>query len=218
MKRLCCLLFCCALFLQAEARSEEVYPRLKIGTKEYVNVRVLSVNPSGIKVRHEAGGGLIRFADLPPDLQKKHGYDPVKAEAHDRAMKAVQQKALADIEKEREAAKTRDATASAQPAIKYPVALQVIQVLDEGCLCSYRRVYRTADTARYELGYLISGRPSTLAATCEAEELIYVTGIPGLVADGVKVTGFIIVTGTYPYETMSGDMRTLYRCEYSPSL
>lgn len=217
MKLLCLLLLSCALLIQAEEHREEAYPLLKIGTKEYVNVRVISVNPSGIKVMHDAGGGLIRFAHLPAELQKKYGYDPAKAEAHDRALKEEQQKALADIEKERESARARDAAPAAQPAIKYPVALKVVQVLQEGCLCSYRMVYRTEDTAKYRLGYLMSGSPSALAVTREAEELIVVTGIPGLLADGAQGTGFITVTGTYSYEDVSGAARTVYRCEYSPA-
>lgn len=216
MKLLCSILLSCALLLQAEETTQDVYPRLKIGAKEYVNVQVLSVNPSGLKVRHDSGGGLIRFTDLPAVLQKKYGYDPAKAAAHDRALQAEQQKALEGIEKEREAIRAREVATVASVALKYPVVLNIVRVLPEGCLCAYRMVYRTEDTARYSLGYLMSGSPSTLAVTGEAEELMLVTGLPGLLVDGTRIAGFITATDTYSYETLDGNVRTVYRCEYSP--
>lgn len=196
-------------------QAEDVYPTLKIGTKEFVNVRVLSVNPSGLKVIHDAGGGLIKFADLPADLQKKYGYDSVKADAHDEALKAEQQQAMAAIEKEKEAARAKESASSAPQATRYPVSLKVVQVLKEGCLCNYKLVYRTNDTAQYSLGRVISGSQSKLAVTKTADEMIFVSGIPGLLADGAKAVGFISVVGTYSYEGVSGAARTVYRCEFS---
>lgn len=52
-----------------------------IGDKTYTNLHVTSVTDLGIKATWDGGLGTILFSDMPPDLQKKFGYDPNKFKA-----------------------------------------------------------------------------------------------------------------------------------------
>jgi hypothetical protein len=47
----------------------------------YHGVRVSRVEVDGIIALYSGGGGKIFFTNLPPDAQKKYGYDPAKAAA-----------------------------------------------------------------------------------------------------------------------------------------
>jgi hypothetical protein len=47
----------------------------------YHDVRVSRVEVDGIIALYSGGGGKIFFTNLPPDVQKKYGYDPAKAGA-----------------------------------------------------------------------------------------------------------------------------------------
>ncbi|WP_040547116.1 hypothetical protein [Pedosphaera parvula] len=46
----------------------------------FQNYRVVKTEPDGIIIMHAQGGGKVAFTNLPPELQKQYGYDPVKAE------------------------------------------------------------------------------------------------------------------------------------------
>ena len=52
-----------------------------IGDKTYSNLHVTLVTDLGIKATWDGGLGTILFSDMPPDLQKKFGYDPKKFKA-----------------------------------------------------------------------------------------------------------------------------------------
>jgi hypothetical protein len=47
----------------------------------YQDVRVTRVDADGIIALYSGGGGKIFFTNLPPEIQQKYGYDPVKAAA-----------------------------------------------------------------------------------------------------------------------------------------
>lgn len=47
----------------------------------YRTVILSKVEPDGIRIRHEDGAAKILFHKLPPELQKKYGYNPEKAAA-----------------------------------------------------------------------------------------------------------------------------------------
>jgi hypothetical protein len=68
------------------------------GTK-YQNVRVIRVEDDAVTIIYKDGGALVFLYKLPPDLQEKFNYDPVKAKA---AMEA-RAKADADSAKELQA-------------------------------------------------------------------------------------------------------------------
>lgn len=45
----------------------------------FQNYRVVKTEPDGIIIMHAQGGGKVAFTNLPPELQKQYGYDPIKA-------------------------------------------------------------------------------------------------------------------------------------------
>ena len=47
----------------------------------YKNVTVLKVEADAVTILDDDGGGLVPLSKLPPELQKKFDYDPVKAKA-----------------------------------------------------------------------------------------------------------------------------------------
>jgi hypothetical protein len=49
--------------------------------KTYREFRVLQTNAFAIKITSPSGGAWVTFTNLPPEVQKKYGYDPVRAEA-----------------------------------------------------------------------------------------------------------------------------------------
>ena len=76
------------------AGANGVIPELHVGKDVYYNVRILSVTAVTAMIGHRDGIASVPLADLPPDLQKRYGYDPNKA-----ANEAARLKALDDARK-----------------------------------------------------------------------------------------------------------------------
>ena len=47
----------------------------------YKDVKVMRVQDDALTIIYADGGALVPLAKLPPEVQKKYGYDPVKAKA-----------------------------------------------------------------------------------------------------------------------------------------
>lgn len=60
------------------ARAEDL---TTLDKKTYRDFRVLQTNAFAIKITSPSGGGWVTFTNLPPEAQKKYGYDAVRAEA-----------------------------------------------------------------------------------------------------------------------------------------
>lgn len=77
--------------------------------KTYTGVTVTKVEPDGISIAHETGSAKIPFNKLPEALQKKHGYDPEKAEAYskEQAQRRAELDAMLRESREKEAALQR---------------------------------------------------------------------------------------------------------------
>jgi hypothetical protein len=56
--------------------------------KTYRNVKVTSSDPISITVSHSTGVGMLLFAEMDADLQKKYGYNAAKAAAYLDELKA----------------------------------------------------------------------------------------------------------------------------------
>lgn len=78
--------------------------------KLYKNVTVTKVEPDGLSVSHETGTAKLLFTKLPEDLQRKHNYDPAKAEAfvQERNRKRAELESILEAAKEKEAALKRE--------------------------------------------------------------------------------------------------------------
>jgi thiol-disulfide isomerase/thioredoxin len=55
------------------------FEALKIGSKTYKNVTVIGANATDLYFSHSAGIANVKMRLLPPDLQKRFGYDPNEA-------------------------------------------------------------------------------------------------------------------------------------------
>lgn len=55
------------------------FEALKIGAKTYKNVTVIGANATDLYFSHSAGIANVKMRLLPPDLQKRFGYDPSEA-------------------------------------------------------------------------------------------------------------------------------------------
>ncbi len=60
-----------------------VIPEVQVGANVYYDVRILQVTPVSVVLGHRDGITSVPLADLPPDLQKRFGYDPAKAAAEE---------------------------------------------------------------------------------------------------------------------------------------
>ena len=65
-----------------------------VAGKEYKNATVSRVEPDGIVIKFHGGIAKIFFVELPPEIQKKYGYDP-EAEMQQKAREATKQNAQA---------------------------------------------------------------------------------------------------------------------------
>ncbi len=64
---------------QGFSQAAEVIPVLNIGTQSLTNVEVLEVSQTHLFVRVGSAMVTVNFKDVDPALQKRFGYDPVKA-------------------------------------------------------------------------------------------------------------------------------------------
>lgn len=60
--------------------------------KVYINVQVIRVDDDAVTIIFKDGGALVPLSKLPPSLQQRFSYDPVKAKA------AADARALADAQ------------------------------------------------------------------------------------------------------------------------
>jgi hypothetical protein len=106
---LLCLVGLC-LFAAGIVRAEDL---TTIEGKTYKGVAVTKVEPDGLSLSHETGTVKIPFAKLPEEVQRQHGFDPVKADAYAKEQKRRWAELQAAIEaaKEKEAAAKRAAIA-----------------------------------------------------------------------------------------------------------
>ena len=74
----------------------------------YQDVKVIKVEDDAVTILYEDGGARIPLAKLPPDLQKKFSYDPVKAKA------AADARAKADAENAKNLQAEKDLAAQQQ--------------------------------------------------------------------------------------------------------
>lgn len=94
------LVIACCLAL-VSLRAEDITLRDATVLK---NAKVTEATPAYISVAHDAGVAHVMLQDLPADLQKKYGYDPVKAAQYAAADAAAQQQIQQQIAQQ-EAAK-----------------------------------------------------------------------------------------------------------------
>jgi len=71
--------------------------------KTYINARITQIEPDGISLIHAGGIAKIPFWELTEDIQKKYGYDPVKAtEYHKKSLMAQAERRRHEAKAEQE--------------------------------------------------------------------------------------------------------------------
>jgi hypothetical protein len=88
-----------------------------VNGKTYQDVKVILVEPDAVTIMDSDGGARISLADMPADLQKKYGYDPVSAiaaAAKRQADEAASDQALQVEKIKTEAAQAQQAAGMAQ--------------------------------------------------------------------------------------------------------
>ena len=94
------LLLVCSVALRAEDWTTAD------GRTTYKNVKILSHDDAYVTILDEDGGGRVALSSLTPDLQKKFGFDPVKAAACATATAAADKAEQAAIIKEEQQQET----------------------------------------------------------------------------------------------------------------
>ncbi len=77
------------LFLLAFGLAAEAEDLITLDHKTYREFRVLQTNVFALKITSPSGGGWVNFTNLPPDVQSKYGYDPIRAEASARKQEKI---------------------------------------------------------------------------------------------------------------------------------
>jgi hypothetical protein len=82
MKSNCTLaIFLAAALLTSSATSLWADDWKTTAGKVYQDVKVIEATPDAVTILHKDGGASVPLANLPPDIQKRFNYDPVKAKA-----------------------------------------------------------------------------------------------------------------------------------------
>ncbi len=107
LKNSSCLWIAAALAVAGFAGAEDLTTN---EGKIYKQVTVTKVEPDGLSIMHESGTAKVLFIELPEEMQRKHGYDPAKAEEHvrERNRKRAELEAILTAAKEKEAALKRE--------------------------------------------------------------------------------------------------------------
>jgi len=193
-----------------------------IGDKTYTNLHVTSVTDLGIKATWDGGLGTILFSDMPPDLQKKFGYDPNKFKAaenaqaeHDAqsdAVAAAQAKVdQANLEKsDADSAKQKEGAVEAQKKNAVTLVAKVTQVLPDGILADkMKSVYIAPVTS--SMG-AVGGGGVAVGGGISYEEsgtTIFIEMPASGLAEGQQLTLKVARNGTYTFTDTNGASRTV---------
>jgi hypothetical protein len=88
--------------------------------KTYKDVKVVSHGDAYVTILDDSGGGRVLIATLNPDLQKRFGYDPVKAAAEIAKVAAQEERDKEALARERQASQAQ--TQQGQEAVDAAVA------------------------------------------------------------------------------------------------
>lgn len=122
----------CWLTVQA-VRADDVIPSLTVDGVTYSNVTVGTVTPTKVGIIYSGGIASLPLEKLSPELQKRFGYDPQKAEQH-RQTEAQRQAAWQKAEQERMAQQAIEQAKAEKCTGSLEFVATVVQVIPEGLL------------------------------------------------------------------------------------
>lgn len=224
--RVTVLLFTFAVAVSRAADTNALPTTITIDGVTYQDVRWGTVTPTSVTVFHRSGITTIPLWKLPPDLQKKFGYDPQKAVAWQKVeqQRAVQQQRMVAMQR-------LSKTVLAEPfrvgmvGVSRNGEIHVIQVAGPMDM----RAHISTEVPKFLgiSGGVVAAPDGTpvevqggpMYSTTEKEskrQEVWITGLSteGLV-DGVEITRNVIfkITGTKTYPTAMGGSRTLFLLE-----
>ena len=227
--KLPCVVFvavCLTLTLRISADDTPSGPKdlgtITIGDKTYANLHVTSITALGIKAMWDGGLGTILFSDMPPDLQKKFGYDRGKFKAaekaqaeHDAQSDAVasaQEKVdQANLQKsDADAAKQKEVIVEAKKKSAPPLVAKVIQVLPDGILADKMEAHFNAPIADSMAS--VGGGGGVAGGGFYYEEsgtTIFIETPTSGLAEGQQLTLKVTRNGTYTFKDTNGASRTV---------
>jgi hypothetical protein len=191
----------------------------------YSNVIWRTVTPATVSIFHQTGVASIPLEKLPPELQKRFGYDPQKAreyyqETKEReAVEAVRRQEASQLAKAKadyEAAHHEALESIEKSAIEIQGKVQQITAdgaLISGAVTPYTYVRQSVADPNY---HTILGGPvvTTSAATAyknvtDEDEPIFVLGAGQGFNDGAPWSAKVYPSGTYKYVTVMGAEKTV---------
>lgn len=142
------------------ANADETNLTLTVDGITYSNVVWRTTTPATVSIFHKSGAASIPLEKLPPDLQKRFGYDPKKAadyRAAELAAQAARKEALRKRQDEEDAAKQWEAqleTAKQDQAAR--------DLADQSALATARKRAKEAAAKKREEDFLASLGPVTM--------------------------------------------------------
>lgn len=180
--------------------------RIVLDGIEYEDVRWGAVTPTTVSIVHRTGAATIPLEKLPPELQKRFGYDPQKA--------ADWQKAATD----RANAEKQRAEVMAKSRVKWGA---IIQVVPEGLPMQTHSFMETTKTQLVPDGRGGQTYYSTPGPAQRVDgPVILVVGHPkkGRVAEGESLSFYGYQDGTWLYNSADGTQHTVQRWVYARDL
>jgi len=185
-----------------------------VGGKVYRNVAISGQTTEAVSVTYDGGVGQFNFCDLPPELQKRFGYDASKAKADLEVEKQQNQEAAKieaaqklEAEKEQKAQEIKEAEDRITEDIeksKTDISASVFQKTDDGLLLSLDVMMSTENGAMpvpYDYNP-IGARKVILLQDSEQEKDA---------ADNDRLYLSAYPIGTYSYTATDGSTATVKR-------
>lgn len=169
--RVAVLLFVSTVAASFAEETSTLPATITIGGVTYSNVTWRTVTPATVSIMHKTGVASIPLEKLPPELQKRFGYDPQKAVAY---LSAEQEREKAARERQRQQEQERQR----QERCRDTISGNVQVVIDGGVVINHRAfidsyiqaggtdphvlhdwyTFLACDNSRYAVGYEVKCR------------------------------------------------------------
>jgi hypothetical protein len=177
----------------------------------YHDVKVVKLGDDRVIISDSDGEAMIEIAKLPPDIQKKLGYDTVKAAAAAEVNKQLDDADAAQSEKDKAAAVAKQAADDARKreALKHPFTAwgSVIEKLPDGMLIKGISpvIVRGADGSNTLEGLHDPSAPNPVYG------IFFLKNDPdqNQLIDGAEVKLTVYADGPYSYQTTDGSTKTI---------
>ena len=229
------------LLLAAMAFAEETPPfnLTTLNGKKYTGVTVTRVEGDAIAINHDDGTARVYFADLPPELRTKYGYDPNKAAAAaaQRAEAMARQREIdaKNMEAEKQLKAAPFQQAEKEQATKMEAAEKARQSLESakktpgagtsdgsglnkaGATGELYGIFGSVLQVTPE-GLLVKHGHRGGGTKAPKGEIVFLSGYPKILVDGSKLKCTAKHAGTYTYTAVDGGRTTVEAFSFAAQL